>query len=65
MNDDTPISATEKLRAIEREIGFRRLVYPRRISSKKMTQKQADWQLKIMEAIRDDYRALAKTEQLP
>ena len=64
MNDAPSIPTIEKLRAIEREIGFRRLVYPRRVTSKKMTQKQADWQLRVMEAIRDDYLTLAKAENL-
>jgi hypothetical protein len=62
MSDTIP--AVEKLRAIEREIGYRRLVYPRRVADKKMTQKQADWQLRVMEAIRDDYLPLAKAESL-
>jgi hypothetical protein len=60
----TPIPAMEKLRAIERELGFRRTVYPRRVAENKMTQKQADWQLAVMMAIRDDYIALVKQEQL-
>lgn len=65
MTDEAPpIPAVEKLRAIEREIGYRRVVYPRRVMEKKMTQRQADWQLAVMEAIRDDYMKLAKEEQL-
>lgn len=64
MSEAPPIPAVEKLRAIEREIGYRRLVYPRRVEAKKMTQKQADWQLQVMEAIRDDYLTLAKAENL-
>ena len=64
MTEAPPIPHIEKLRAIEREIGFRRLVYPRRVLEKKMTQKQADWQMRVMEAIRDDYLTLAKTENL-
>lgn len=60
----TPIPAIEKLRAIEREIGFRKMVYPRRVAENKMTQRQADYQLRVMEAIRDDYFAQVKQEQL-
>lgn len=63
MTDAPPIPAIEKLRAVEREIGYRRLVYPRRVEAKKMTQRQADWQLQVMEAIRDDYLTLAKAEK--
>lgn len=59
-----PIPAIEKLRAIEREIGFRKLVYPRRVAENKMTQRQANYQLSVMEAIRDDYMKQAKEEQL-
>lgn len=62
--DNPPIPAIEKLRAIEREIGYRRVVYPRRVLEKKMTQRQADWQMRVMEAIRDDYLTLAKAENL-
>ena len=58
------IPAVEKLKAIEREIAMRRMVYPRRVSEKKMTQRQADYQLSVMEAIRDDYMQRAKEEQL-
>ena len=58
------IPAVEKLKAIEREIAMRRMVYPRRVSENKMTQRQADYQLAVMEAIRDDYMKLAKEEQL-
>ena len=63
-NDLPPVPAIDKLRAIEREIGFRRVVYPHRVTDGKMTQRQADWQLRVMEAIRDDYLALAKSETL-
>jgi hypothetical protein len=64
MTEAPPIPASEKLRAIERELGYRRTVYPRRVMDRKMTQKQSDWQIAVMEAIRDDYEKLAKEEQL-
>lgn len=64
MTADLPIPAIEKLRCIERELGFRRKVYPARVFDNKMTQRQADYQLRIMEAIRDDYLAKTKAESL-
>lgn len=48
---------TEKLKAVEREVGFRRYVYPPRVAAGKMKQADADAQLAIMEAIAADYRA--------
>lgn len=46
----------QKLKAIEREIAFRRYVYPSRIASGKMKQADADFQIGIFEAIAADYR---------
>lgn len=64
MTEAPLIPAIEKLRAIERELGFRRTVYPRRVAENKMTQKQAAYQLSVMEAIRDDYLKQVAKEQL-
>lgn len=44
----TVFTAAEKLKEIERELGYRRHVYPRR----------------IMESIAEDYRAAAAKERL-
>jgi hypothetical protein len=37
--------STEKLEAINRELGFRRTVYARRVADKRMSQKQSDEQI--------------------
>ena len=51
----TIYSNQDKLRAIERELNFRRKVYPRWVADKKMSQKFADEQIAIFEDIADDY----------
>lgn len=48
-------TAAEKRAAAERELKFRRRVYPRWIAAGKMTQKEADRQIALMEAIAADY----------
>jgi hypothetical protein len=54
-------SLAQKLKAIEREIGLRRRVYPGLIAKGKMKAASADNHIRIFEAIADDYRqALAK-----
>lgn len=57
-------SAQQKLDAINRELGFRRTVYSRRVAEQRMSQKQMDEQIAIFEAIRDDYEKLAAGERL-
>ena len=57
-------TAEQKLKAVERELTYRSRVYPRRIEAGKMTQKLADEQVALFEAIRDDYAALAGKERL-
>jgi hypothetical protein len=57
-------TAEQKKKAVERELTFRRRVYPRFIEQKKMTQKLADEQIAIFEAIRDDYTAAEGKERL-
>lgn len=49
-------SDREKLAAIERELRYRRGVYPRLIRSGKMTEEQAIVQVDLFESIADDYR---------
>jgi len=57
-------TAHDKLRAVENEIRWRRLVYPRRIDAKSMSQRQADNGIAVMQAIAEDYRKLAEKERL-
>ena len=59
-----PFTAEEKYRCAEREVRQRKHVYPRRVAGGHMTQRLADEQIAIMEAIRDDYEALAQKERL-
>lgn len=54
---------SDKLAAVEREIGFRRRVYARRVAENKMKQETADREIAIFEAIAVDYRkAVARAE---
>ncbi len=57
-------TAEDKLKSVERELGFRRRVYKRRVDDQKMTQKQADREIAIFEAIASDYREKAEGERL-
>ena len=47
----------DKLKAVERELSYRRHVFPRRVADGRMKQADADHQLAVFEAIRDDYKA--------
>lgn len=47
----------EKLKAIKREIGWRKRVYKARVEMGHMTQKESDYQVKIFEQIAEDYEA--------
>jgi len=46
----------EKHRALVRELGYRRRVYPRLVDGGRMTVREMEQQLAIMEAIVEDYR---------
>ncbi len=50
-----PVSREAKRRCVERELSMRKRVYPRWIADGRMKQADADEQIRIMEAIRDDY----------
>lgn len=56
-------SATEKLRAVVREIEMRKSVYGRRVINGQMSPHHAAEQIAVMEAIADDYRELADKER--
>jgi uncharacterized protein CbrC (UPF0167 family) len=56
--------AGTKLAAVEREIKFRKRVYPRFIADGKMTDGFAASQIAVMEAIAEDYREEAQKERL-
>jgi hypothetical protein len=57
-------SAQEKHRELLREIEMRKSVYPRRVMSGSMSQRQADRQIAILQEIAEDYRTLADRERL-
>lgn len=57
-------TAEQKLQAVQREIGFRRRVYARRVAEKKMTQGMMDDEISVFLAIEADYEALAGKERL-
>lgn len=60
----TTFTAEQKRKAVERELSYRRHVYPRRVSEGRMKQSAADEQIAIFEAIRDDYAAQEQGERL-
>ena len=57
-------SATDKRKAVLREIGFREHVYPERIRSGRMSPSEARWQIAIFRAIAEDYAKLEERERL-
>ena len=61
------ISAKEKLQCAERELGYRRRVYARLVERGKMSEPQRHQEIRLMEAIVEDYRALVanETPELP
>lgn len=46
----------DKLKSVERELGYRRRVFPRRVEMGKMKQADADREIALFEAIAEDYR---------
>lgn len=54
----------EKLEAVEREIGYRKRVFPRMIDNGKMTAQFANRQISIFLEIADELRELARKERL-
>jgi hypothetical protein len=57
-------TAEQKRKALERELTYRRRVFPRLIDSGKMTRQTADDQIAIFEAIREDYAKAETSERL-
>lgn len=58
------VTAEDKLKAVEREIGYRRRVYGRMVKERKMTPEMAVHQIDVFEAIAEDYRNQAQKERL-
>ncbi len=59
----TKFTARELAREAEKEIAYRRFVYPRLVDSKKMTPQAADRRLAMMEEIADQLNAQAEMEE--
>ena len=59
------ITAKEKLQCVERELSYRRRVYGRLVERGKMSEREAERELELMEAIANDYRDLASDEEIP
>jgi len=58
------VTTDDKLASVEREIRMRRRVYGRQVAANRMTQREADREIVIFEAIADDYRQQAQGERL-
>jgi hypothetical protein len=52
------VSLERQLRCVEREIGWRRRVYPQRVAVRRMTQAQADEEIAVMTAVAATLRQL-------
>lgn len=48
-----PISLGDQIACIERELNYRRRVYPRQVAARRMSQEQADKEIARMSAVRD------------
>jgi hypothetical protein len=59
-----PYTAQDKKEAVERELKYRRRVYPRWIADGRMTRDLADRQIAIFEDIMADYAKAEQSERL-
>lgn len=57
-------TAEQKLECVTRELKYRVRVYERFVADGKMTRRFADEQIALMQAIRDDYAAIAANDRL-
>lgn len=56
-------TARQKMQAAQREVGYRRFVYPKRVADGKMSQSECDRGIAIMDEIAADYGKLAREEE--
>lgn len=54
---------TEQIKAVRREIDYRKRLYPRWVESGKMEQKEADYQIEVMEYVVNSLTALLEFER--
>jgi hypothetical protein len=59
-----PFTNTEKLAAVQRELGFRRRVYAKRVAEGQMSKALADEQIAVFEQIESDYQKLTESDRL-
>ena len=59
MTDLLAPSLADKLHELERELNMRHSAYPKWIAAKRMSQRMADRQRYVLEAILEDYRTMA------
>jgi hypothetical protein len=57
------ITAKDKLQCVERELALRFRVYDRLVFKGRMTKPEQDREIELMNAIVEDYRALAQFEE--
>ena len=58
------ITIEDQIKAVEREIGMRRRVYPNWVASKRMSQEKADKEIAAMEAVLETLKKVQKQGQL-
>lgn len=58
------VSFAEQLACVERELGMRRKVYPRRVTDGRMSQHKAVEEIRTLEAVADTLRGLVSQERL-
>lgn len=59
-------SITEQIECVERELWFRRQVYPRRVGEGRMTQQLADRQIAVMESVLATLKGIGREQaELP
>lgn len=54
-------TVTQKIAELKREIAMRHRVYPNWVSSGRMKQEEADWQIGVLESIKSDYEKMSGT----
>lgn len=58
-----PHTIAEQLDCIERELRFRRHVYPRRVADGKMTPAAADHQIAVMESVKATLEQIGREQK--
>ncbi len=61
-NEPVSVSLNRQIECIEREIRYRRYVYPKRVAAGKLSQAKADDEIAVMEAIVKTLRSLKEKE---